>query len=284
MPHLIDPGGLRDALAAERPVRILDVRWRLDEPEGRIAYVSGHLPTAVFVDLERELAWRRDPESGSHPLPSLAALQDSARRWGIDAGDLVVVYDDNDSVPAARAWWLLRRRGVDIRVLDGGLRAWVAAGELLERGDVVTKTGTVELRDVDPGTIEVGDVAQQPHRGVLVDVRSPQHYRGVVSGIDPVAGHIPGAINLPTLTHVDGAGRFRPVDDIRSTIERAGITADTPVALYCSSGIASAHSALAFALAGIDTSIFPGSWSQWSRLRGRPVAHGSTPDEIISAV
>lgn len=284
MPPLIDAAALRDALDADRPVRLLDVRWRLDQPEGRLDYVSGHLPGAVFVDLEHELSWRGAPEDGSHPLPPLRTLQDAARRWGIDAGDLVVAYDDNDSVPAARAWWLLRRRGVDIRVLDGGLRAWVAAGELLERGDVVAAAGSIELLDVDPGTVDIGEAARLPTRGVLVDVRSPSHYRGAAAGADPVAGHIPGAINLPTSSHVDAAGRFRPPEHIRSEADRAGIADDLPVVVYCGSGIASAHSALALSLAGIEPDVFAGSWSQWSRSRGRAVAHGSSPDAVISAV
>ncbi len=281
MPPLIDALGLKEALRGTRPVRLLDVRWRLDEPEGRVGYVSGHLPGAVYVDLERELARRGYPELGTHPLPELRDLQESARSWGLRTGDLVVAYDDNDSVAASRAWWLLRRRGVDIRVLDGGLRAWVRAGGLLERGDVAPEAGDVVLVDADPDTIDIAEVADLPQRGILIDARAPQHYRGTVTGAEPVAGHIPGAINVPAPSHIDGTGRFRSPADIRGTLHRAGITGDLPVAIYCSTGIASAHSALAFSLAGVEARVFPGSWGQWARTRGRPVAQGRTPDQAV---
>ncbi|WP_248241668.1 sulfurtransferase [Microbacterium kunmingense] len=136
MPLLITPHELVSELEAGRSVRLLDVRWRLNLPEGRPGYVSGHLPGAVYVDLERELADPGHPEIGRYPLPRHADLQNSARRWGIRDGDLVVAYDDNDAVSAARAWWLLRHRGLDVRVLDGGIRAWVATGLPVERESV----------------------------------------------------------------------------------------------------------------------------------------------------
>ncbi|ALJ19138.1 sulfurtransferase [Microbacterium sp. No. 7] len=281
MSHLIDVSELQAALDADRPVRLLDVRWRLDEPEGRLPYLAGHLPGAVFVDLEGELSQRGHPELGRYPLPELADLQTSVHHWGLNPGDLVVAYDDNDSVAAARAWWLLRRRGVDIRVLDGGLRAWIAAGGLVQSGDVVARPGALELTDADPGVIDIHEAAQFPHHGALIDVRSPQHYRGSVPGTDPIAGHIPGAINLPTLSHIAPDGRLRPVETILVNLAAIGVTPGVPVAVYCGAGIASAHSALAFAVAGIDALIYPGSWSQWSRTRGRPVARGRTPDQLV---
>lgn len=281
MPHLIDVPELVAARGSGRPVRLIDVRWRLDEPEGRLPYLSGHLPGAVFVDLEQELSQRGHPELGRHPLPPFAQLQSAVQRWGVDAGDLVVAYDDNDSVAAARAWWLLRRRGVDVRVLDGGLRAWIAAGGLVESGDVVTSRGHIELVDVDPGTVDIDEVALFPRRGVLIDARSPQHYRGAAPSSDPIAGHIPGAINLPAVAQIAPDGRLQPAETIRLNLESAGIAHDAPLAVYCSSGIASAHSALAYAVAGTEALVYPGSWSQWSRTRGRPVAQGRTPDQLV---
>lgn len=136
MSALIDVAGVQASLDAGHPLRILDVRWRLDEPFGRPAYVRGHLPGAVFVDLDEDLSDRGRPEEGRHPVPATTQLQQAARRWGVNDGDVVIVYDDNDSVAASRAWWLLRGRGVDVRVLDGGFRAWIAAGGLLDSGDV----------------------------------------------------------------------------------------------------------------------------------------------------
>ncbi|WP_460739826.1 sulfurtransferase [Microbacterium neimengense] len=277
-PPVIGPHDLRDALAAaRRAVRLLDVRWRLDLPEGRPAYLAGHLPGAVYVDLERELARPGHPEEGRHPLPTLADLERSARAWGVDAGDLVVAYDDNDGVAAARAWWLLRRRGVDVRVLDGGLRAWIGSGGLLEGGDVRPEPGNVRLVDTDPGIASIEAAAGAPQRGALIDARAPQHYRGLAPTADPAAGHIPGAINVPTLAHMQADGRLRPAAEVQRTLADAGVDASAELVVMCGSGIASAHSALALAAAGIDARVFPGGWSRWSRTPGRPIAVGPTP-------
>jgi len=277
-PPVIDTHELRRALAdARRPVRLLDVRWRLDLPEGRPAYLAGHLPGAVYVDLERELARPGHPEEGRHPLPTLADLERAARAWGMDAGDLVVAYDDNDGVAAARAWWLLRRRGVDVRVLDGGLRAWIGAGGLLEGGDVRPEPGNVVLTDADPGIASIEAAAGAPQYGALIDARAPQHYRGVAPTADPAAGHIPGAINVPALVHMQADGRLRPAAEVHRTLADAGVDASAELVLTCGSGIASAHSALALAAAGIDARVFPGGWSRWSRTPGRPIAVGPTP-------
>ncbi|KAA9111433.1 sulfurtransferase [Microbacterium rhizomatis] len=276
MTPLISVGALAERIP-RGSVRLLDVRWRLDAPEGRVSYVSAHLPGAVYVDLEHELAQRGHPELGSYPPPTFAQLERSVRRWGIDQGDVVVAYDDNDGVPAARAWWLLRRQGFEVRVLDGGLRAWVAEGLPIEQGDVAPPPGNAQIADVDPGVASIDDAARAPRRGFLVDVRSPEHYRGRVSGRDPVAGHIPGAINLPTVAHISSIGTLKSAEEIRATVAAAGIDARSDIVLYCGTGIASAHSALALASAGIETRIFTGSWSQWALLSSRPVAVGSQP-------
>lgn len=276
MALLITPAELADLLASEHTVRLLDVRWRLDRPEGRPEYLEGHLPGAVYVDLDHELARRGEPVDGRHPLPQTHALQAAARRWGVSAGSTVVAYDDVQSVAAARAWWLLDRSGVpDVRVLDGGLRAWIAAGLPLETGDVRTAPGDIELTDI-AGVASIEDAAGWSREGVLLDVRAPERYRGEIEPLDPVAGHVPGAVNLPTTAHVQ-AGRFRDPDVLRASFAAAGITPGTRVAAYCGSGITAAHTAFAGALAGIDVTVYPGSWSQWSNTRGRLVATGPTP-------
>lgn len=281
MGHVIDVPTLHAALAGGRPVRLLDVRWRLDVPEGRPGYLAAHIPGAVYVDLERELSRAGHPEEGRFPLPALAELEAAARRWGIDDGDLVVAYDDNDAIAASRAWWLLRRRGVDIRVLDGGIRAWVHAGLPVDVGDRVPRPGTVRLGDADPGVASIHDAARAPTIGVLIDVRAPEHYRGQANAGDPAAGHIPGALNLPTVSHIGRDGSLRSPDEVRGLIRAIGADADRDIVLYCSVGIASAHSALAFAEAGIDTRVYTGAWSQWSRTRGRPIAVGRTPADTF---
>ncbi len=270
--------------AAGGRVRLLDVRWRLNQPEGRPEYLAGHLPGAVYVDLERELSRAGRPEEGRHPLPELADLQAAVQRWGLNRGDRVVVYDDNEGVAAARAWWLLHRHGLDVRVLDGGFRAWLAAGYRLERSDRGVRSGDAVLSPATAGAATIDEAARAPRDGVLVDVRAPQHYRGHVTGVDPVAGHIPGAVNIPTVSHIADDGRLRAPAEIRDTLAVHGVAADADIVLYCSSGIPSAHSALALAVAGVPSRVFPGSWSQWSRSPGRPVAVGPLPADVITTV
>jgi thiosulfate/3-mercaptopyruvate sulfurtransferase len=276
---LLSATELAHLLRERRDVRLLDVRWRLDRPEGRPAYLDGHLPGAVYVDLDHELARRGDPSEGRHPLPPRDELQEAARRWGISAGDLVVAYDDVHSVAAARAWFVLSRSGVpDVRVLDGGLRGWLAERLPLETGDVLPRRGDVVLDEISHGVADIDEV--EDWHGVLLDVRAPERYRGDSEPLDPVGGHIPGAVNLPTTAHLV-AGKFRTPEAIRAEFAAAGVAPGTSVAAYCGSGIAATHTALAGAVAGIDVTVYPGSWSQWSHTRGRLVAVGQTPAQNV---
>lgn len=281
MALLITTDELSALLDSAEPIRVLDVRWRLDRPEGRPEYLQGHLPGAVYVDLEQELSRRGQPDEGRHPLPHRDRLQEAARRWGLNPGERVVVYDDVQSVAAARAWWLLTRSGaaeagVHVQVLDGGLRAWVAAGGALATGDVQPAPGTITLIEPEQGIASLDEAAAWPRAGVLLDVRAPERYRGDLEPMDPIAGHIPGAVNLPTTVHLE-AGRFRSPAQLRAAFASAGVDGSVPVAAYCGSGVTAAHTALAGALAGLEVTVFPGSWSQWSNTRGRPIARGATP-------
>ncbi len=273
---LISAHELHDLLEAGSDIRLLDVRYRLDKPDGRDDYRAGHLPGAVYVDMDTELATHGVPSQGRHPLPSRETLQDAARRWGLHAGDAVVVYDDYRSVSAARAWWLLRGAGVSgIRVLDGGLSAWRSAGLPLEMGDVSPEPGSIDFDDLDEG-ISIDEAAAWPQQGVLLDARAPERYRGESEPFDPVAGHIPGAVNLPADAVLDGASFASPTA-IRAAFESVGVSDLTSVAAYCGSGLTAAHTALAGAVAGLDVAVYPGSWSQWSNTAGRPVATGAEP-------
>lgn len=266
-------------------VRLLDVRWRLDRPEGRPDYVRSHLPGSVYVDLERELADRADPSDGRHPLPRIEDLQRAARGWGLQEGEIVVAYDDNRGVPAARLWWLLQRSGVDARVLDGGIRAWVAEELPLEGGDVLPPPGDIVLRTSEwLGLVEIDDVERFASEGVLLDVRTPEQYSGARTASDPVGGHIPGAVNLPAMAAVAADGRLHQPDALRRLFATAGIDADSDVVVYCGSGVAAMHTTLALAHAGIGARVYPGSWSQWSNTRGRPVAVGILPSGRLTTV
>lgn len=282
MSNLLSVAELQTLLTGARPVRLVDVRWSLTEPDGHAAYLAGHLPGAVWADLERELAQHGEPVAGRHPLPALGDLEQAARRWGMCGGDMVVAYDDFGGLAAARAWWLLRRAGVEVRVLDGGLQACRAAGLPVEAGDVVPTPGDVVLAEASGDTLSIDEAAAFPDSGVLIDARAPERYRGDVEPMDPIAGHIPGAVNVPFGALVN-EGRLRPVGELREVFAAARVEDGVLVAAYCGSGVTAAHTALALAELGIRASIFPGSWSAWSNTPGRPIALGDTPAADVVA-
>ncbi|WAA65987.1 sulfurtransferase [Microbacterium oxydans] len=278
MSDFVSAAELNDLLTQGAPVRVLDVRWRLDRPEaGHGDYLTGHIPGAVFVSLDGELSTHGDPSEGRHPLPSTEKLQAAARRWGLRDGDTVVAYDDSKGISAARAWWLLRQAGVDVRVLAGGIRGWQAAGLEVATDDVSPEPGDIVLEEIGRDALSIDEAAAFPESGVLLDVRAPERYRGETEPLDPVAGHIPGARNLPTLLHLDPEGRILDPETVRKTFADVGVTPGTPVAAYCGSGVTAAHTALILHEVGIEAKVFPGSWSQWSNSPGRPVATGDQP-------
>ncbi|MCV7422239.1 sulfurtransferase [Mycobacterium yunnanensis] len=265
---LVTASELDELIASGTPPRILDVRWRLDAPDGRAAYESGHVPGAVYVALDDELSDHGVTGRGRHPLPSGAALQAAARRWGIRDGGAVVVYDDWNRAGSARAWWVLKAAGLaDVRILDGGLPAWTGP---LETGVVRPEPGDVVLahHDLYAGalpTLSADDAAALGSR--LADARAPERFRGEVEPVDPVAGHIPGAVNVPSTSLLDADGRFRPTTELADAL---GATAGA----YCGSGVTAAVTVAALAVVGVDAALFPGSWSQWSGEPARPVATG----------
>lgn len=269
---------LNDLLTRGAPVRVIDVRWRLDRPEaGHDDYLSGHIPGAVFAALDTELSTHGEAAEGRHPLPSTATLQDAARRWGVRSGDTVVAYDDVKGIAAARAWWLLRQAGVDVRVLDGGLRGWLAEGFDVATDDVNPEPGDVVLEPVGDDALSIDEAAAFPASGVLIDARAADRYRGDSEPFDPVGGHIPGARNLPEPVHFDADGKILDKETILASFAEVGVTPGTPVAAYCGSGVTAAHTALVLHEVGIEAKVFPGSWSQWSNTPGRPVAVGDQP-------
>ncbi|MET8570605.1 sulfurtransferase [Streptomyces sp. NPDC004783] len=269
------------AAAAPAPV-LLDVRWQLSTAkaagapafDGRAEYEAGHIPGAVFVDLDRELA-SAPGERGRHPLPDMAEFGAAMRRAGVSFGRPVVVYDGGQGWAAARAWWLLRWTGhPDVRVLDGGLAAW--QGPLStdvpvpEEGDFVPAPGASGLLDAD-------GAAALARRGLLLDARAGERYRGEVEPIDRVGGHIPGAVSAPTTDNMLADGRFRPAEDLRARFKTLGADDGGEVGVYCGSGVSGAHEVLALAVAGIPAALYVGSWSEWSSDPARPVAVGPDP-------
>jgi len=275
MTILVTAEELAAALEGDNPPVVLDVRWKLGGPPGHGEYLTGHIPGAVYVDLDDELASHGEPTDGRHPLPSAEALTDAARRWGIDSGDTVVAYDGEGNMAAARAWWLLRWAGLaDVRLLDGALPAWIAAGKDLATDDVAPTRGTVELTTGSLPTLDLDTVATFPESGVLLDARAPERFRGEVEPIDPKAGHIPGATSAPTGSNLAADGRFLPAEELRDRFASLGVDASAPVAVYCGSGVTAAHEAAALTIAGFEPAVFPGSWSQWSN-HDLPVATGA---------
>jgi thiosulfate/3-mercaptopyruvate sulfurtransferase len=263
-----------DLLAADRDRTVLlDVRWALGDRHGREHYLAGHLPGAVFVDLEIELADPPSAAEGRHPLPSLQRLQSAARRWGVSDGDAVVAYDATGGLAAARAWWLLRWGGLtDVRLLDGGLDAWRRAGGPIETGDVVPEPGDVTLTGEAMPVLTIDEAAAMPSFGVLLDARAGERYRGEVEPVDPRAGHVPGALSAPTTENLAPDGTFLPVVELRERFAALGARPGRTVGVYCGSGVTAAHEVAALAAAGIDAALWPGSWSQWSAVPDRPLA------------
>lgn len=250
------------------------------QPDGRPAYLAGHIPGAVFVDLDAELADQAIAGRGRHPLPSAQAFQTSARRWGLDNGDSVIVYDDWNGQAAARAWWLLRAAGVsDVRILDGGWSAWKRHGGIEEQGDVAPAPGNIEIGSLDMLPIAEADTvatrAGSPEFLVL-DARASARYRADDEPVDARAGHIPGALSAPTAENLTDDGTFRPAAELHKRF--ADLGADThPVTVYCGSGVTATHQIAALAIAGYDATLYPGSWSEWSGDPARPVATGPDP-------
>ncbi|REJ04234.1 sulfurtransferase [Microbacterium bovistercoris] len=279
MTPIISADELRALLSSGSAVRVLDARWKLGRDDGREQYLAGHIPGAVFVDVEGELSRHGDPRDGRHPLPADDDFAAAVRRWGVRPGVPVVVYDDAGMLASSRLWWALRRTGfADVRVLDGGWRAWLVAG-----GETQIEEDPVEASDIqvdaagDAGAIDTVGAAAWPRTGVLVDVRASERYGGETEPIDPVAGHVPGAVNLPIAQLLTEDGRFRPAADITAAFDQVGATADIPIAAYCGSGITAAQFALAGALIDREVTVYPGSWSAWSNRPELPVATGPQP-------
>ncbi|MCW2753629.1 MAG: Thiosulfate sulfurtransferase [Marmoricola sp.] len=269
MSPLITAAELDQLLGA---VTVLDVRYRMGGPGGPGEYQAGHVPGAAYVDLDADLA-APPSDRGRHPLPDVAVFEAAMRRVGVSYDRPVVVYDDWEGRAAARCWWLLRHHGhPDVRVLDGGWRTWQAAGGAVEDGVRLQQPGTFTSSPGSLAVIEVDDVLDLARRGVLIDARNPERYRGEVEPVDPVAGHIPGAVNVPTGTNLRADGTFRAPTEIAALYAVEGATADAEVGVYCGSGVTAAHDILALAHAGIAAALYPGSWSEWVADPTRPVA------------
>lgn len=267
------------ARSDEPGLRLLDVRWELGNSHTHDDYLSGHLPGAIFVDLDAELADPPAPALGRHPLPSAERFGAAVRRWGLHQGDTVVVYDGVGGVVATRAWWLLRDAGFeDVRLLDGGIAAWQRAGGALETGEAAAPgDGDFAVEFGHLPRLSLEEVASFAREHTLFDIRTPDRYRGEHEPVDPRAGHVPGAVSAPTGANLNDQGLFRSPAELRARFEALGAAPDAPVAAYCGSGVTATHTVFALTQAGFSPALFPGSWSQWSNHPELPVATGDRP-------
>jgi thiosulfate/3-mercaptopyruvate sulfurtransferase len=261
---LVSSSWLRERLD-DPGVRVVDCRFKLGEPgAGRELWRAGHIPGAAFMDLDGELA-SAPGERGRHPLPGAERFQAAARRAGIGPDSLVVAYDEAAEGGAARLWWLLGHFGHEhVAVLDGGLCGWRAEGGPLEAGATEHATGGFIARPGEGDVREAEELAAPLAGLLLLDARAPERYRGEVEPIDPVAGHIPGAANLP-FAELAPDGRFLPAEDLRARFEAAGAAPGRELVAYCGSGVTACVLLLAAEVAGLEPGrLYPGSWSEWS--------------------
>jgi thiosulfate/3-mercaptopyruvate sulfurtransferase len=249
-------------------VRVVDVRWYLDARSGRDAYAAGHLPGAVWLDIDTELSDPATPEDGRHPLPSPERFAAALGRLGIAAGTRVVAYDDTGGSTAARLWWLLHALDEPVAVLDGGIGAWP--------GELTTVVPSYDATERDPRPwpdhrfVTADEVAAGDAH--VLDARSAERYAHGDPTVDPRPGHIPGALSAPWSLNLDETGRFRSRDELR--VQFAGLL-DGPVVAYCGSGVTACHDLLAMHEAGVsDLALYPGSWSQWGADPSRPAESG----------
>jgi thiosulfate/3-mercaptopyruvate sulfurtransferase len=281
---LISASELSEALQSDRSPVVLDVRWALTGPPGRSRYDVGHIPDARFVDLDKDLS---APPGGSgqkygggrHPLPEPAAFTQAMRLLGVSADRPVVVYGEQDGFGPARAWWCLRYFGHPaVRFLDGGFPAWLAAGLPVETATPDVVPGDFEAQPGGMALLDADGAARMAREGVLLDARAGERYRGESELLDPVAGHIPGALNAPTDKNVARTGGFLSPEELRKRFAGLGVGDTGEVGVYCGSGVSAAHQVLALELAGIHASLYVGSWSDWVADPSRPVATGMRPD------
>lgn len=275
---LVQAGELAAELSGDTPPHLLDVRWWLGGPPGVDSYRAGHLPGAVFVDLAQALSAPAGETGGRHPLPTADDFTAAMQRAGVRTDRSVVVYDGGDGWAAARAWWCLGYFGHgDVRVLDGGYQAWTAAGLGVTTDEPPQTTGDFTARPGGRELLDADSAASLARDGVLLDARAAERYRGEVEPIDPVGGHIPGAVSASTGENAGANGRFLEPTVLRERFTARGVDATRRVGAYCGSGVSAAHTVLALELAGLPAALYVGSWSDWVSDPTRPVATGPEP-------
>jgi thiosulfate/3-mercaptopyruvate sulfurtransferase len=268
---LVDAAWLAEHLDA---VRVVDSRWYLDGRSGHDAYLSGHIPGAVWADVDHDLSAAPGPVVGRHPLPSPDDFAAAMSWLGIANDDTVVIYDDASGSIAARLWWMLDSLGVHAAVLDGGLAAWPSP---LSREPVVAAPAAFPARPWPAERfVDADEVDRFRHSGALLDARPFGRFTGDEPSVDVNPGHIPGARSAPWAGNVDPAsGRLLPAPELRARYAALGVEDGKRVVASCGSGVTACHDLLALRVAGVgEGALFPGSWSGWSSDAARPIARG----------
>ncbi|AKU16581.1 sulfurtransferase [Luteipulveratus mongoliensis] len=271
---LISAEQLHARLDRGEPVVLLDVSWQLGQPSMRPAYDAGHLPGAAWVEFESVLSGAPG-DGGRHPMPDLATLEEAMRAAGVSNDSSVVVYDQGNALAASRCWWLLEYCGHEcVQVLDGGRALWESLGLPLSSDPVAPERGDFVATPPSRDVLDADDAAEYARRSVLIDARPADRFRGENETIDPVAGHIPGALSSPALANLQDDGRFLTGDDLAMRFTSYGIGPHSQVGVYCGSGVQAMHTALALEASGIgaQTAVYVGSWSHWITDPDRPVA------------
>ena len=270
-------------IAYDGPIGIADVRWYLDEPtHGHYAYHAGHIPGAVYVNLDVHLS--DSVGAGRHPLPTREAFAATMEGIGFGQEQLIVAYDDRGGAIAARLWWMLRDIGHDnVRVLDGGIAAWQAAGQAIDTELPTRDPAPMPVRPSATRQLDRDELGSRLGTVTLLDARDPERYRGEEEPVDPVAGHIPTARSASMTDNLAGDETFLGAERLRERFTRLGVEPDRDTVVYCGSGVTACHNALAMVRAGLPEPIlYPGSWSDWSATSGA-VALGSDPGKVASS-
>jgi thiosulfate/3-mercaptopyruvate sulfurtransferase len=279
---LVSAAWLQDRLN-DPNVRIVDVRWYLTEPQrGRQEYAESHIPNAIFVDLDTELAAPRGSGPGRHPLPNVDQFQALLENSGISNDTHVIAYDSSGGAAAARLWWILRYVGHNkISLLDGGWQAWQAAG-YPTTDEVLQPAASSYTLHIKPAMVIDADTVEQLRNQegtLLIDARATERYEGRVEPMDAKAGHIPGARSAPFAGNINADSSFKDAQTLRRRFEDLGLSKAKKVVCYCGSGVTAAHNIFALHLTGYnDALLYEGSWSDWSSDPDRPVATGSEPN------
>ena len=268
---VVSPEWLRDH-QSDPDLRLIDFRWYLLGRNGRDSYASGHIPGAVFVDLEEVTGTEG---GGRHPLPTGTQLAEAMRKAGVDSDSKVVVYDDAGGSIAARLWFLLRWFGHGAQaVLDGGIQSW---GEPLDTTVPIVPRGNFDWHEPDRSRVLDFDAVRRLAGVPVIDARAGERYRGEREPIDPKAGHVPGAVSAPWMENLGPDGRFRSSKELRARFAALGADGEGGAVVYCGSGVNATHDLLAMELAGLKNGrLYAGSWSDWAS-RDAPIAIGSEP-------